>query len=1168
MTRAPDLAAAALAALAAPAAAQPYGVPVDDVTVGPTLGRPVAPPRAPLTDKEREQLKEVEAEHARFAAAAQAHDARMRAIARREFETRSKELSTRYAVRIARTEARRMQRHGDTIAMLEKFLANHPNHAHFTPDKMFQLADLYLDRADEDVEARLAELERRGQAPDPDAAPITADYTKSLALWEDILKRFPGYRQTPSTLYLLAHYSKPKDERRSLQVFLALACANRFKWSGTPAPAPSRTEALRRVETKTLRDPYAECEPYEGADAELVRHAWVRGIADYHFTVPGEIDDAIAAYVKVADGGAVSKLHAESIYKLAWSYYKRDRLPDSIERFDESVRLYDAVVAAGGTPSLELRDESLQYIAVAFTDPWDGEVDTDPNKAIARAMHFYQGKENEPHVRDVWVALGKAFGDLQAWDQAVDAYRKAIGPPWELHAHNPRTHQEIVNAFEAKGDKFAADAAAAELATRYAPGTPWFAANEKDRDAMDHQRRVAERALYAATRNAHSAATTMRKEYEASSAKAPQAKDDYLAMYGRAVDLYRTFVQTYPDSDYVYEFGFLQGEALYWSERYAEAAEQYKWVRDHKDLGTQYYLEAARSVVQAYEAEARKQAAEGKVAPLRVPTSAELKALQASYGSLQPQPIPEVYVKLQAEYDNYQNVVADPKVAPLQGINAALISLAYLHTDDAIARFTKVMDKFCGNPEAVKAKDGVLAIYESRNNFDAIEATNKKFIAAQCGDATTIKDAIAQNRSLNFSRANALFGDRQYVAAAEAFYRFYKTAPNTDADLPVALYNAAVSYKLADRPKTAIALFKELTANSAKNFRESPYYLDAMRLQASSYQAAFDYDNAIRTYLELYETSKKAKKLGINPPEPLPGERPRTLEEIGLDALFNAALAAELNRDFRKAIDLYTQYQKVEPDRRKLDRALWSIGGIHRQAGDVAQLTATYKAWRAKYGQDPGNEDDFVQTFYDEAALLKRKGRTTAARVAGKDAINAWKARGAQRGTRGAKLAGEWQLALAEEHYAGVWEPLEIKKAARSPQDAAAQQKQLADAKAKAEDGYLALDAYGVIELTMAAKVRFADIQYDFAQKVANAPIPKPLEGKDDLIAAFESRRDANLLKFLEEAKLQWVQVVDESKRGGISNRWTRRAQENLGREFPGEFTVLRQELIQGTEAP
>ena len=141
--------------------------------------------------------------------------------------------------------------------------------------------------------------------------------------------------------------------------------------------------------------------------------------------------------------------------------------------------------------------------------------------------------------------------------------------------------------FEIKGDKFAADAAAAELATRYAPGTAWYAANEKDREAMENQRRIAERALYAAARNTHSAATQMRKDYEAAGEEGSRSRSRTTSRCTRkAVDLYRQFIGTYPESDYVYEFTFLEGEALYCSERYPEAIAQYKWVRDHRDLGT------------------------------------------------------------------------------------------------------------------------------------------------------------------------------------------------------------------------------------------------------------------------------------------------------------------------------------------------------------------------------------------------------------------------------------------------------------------------------------------------------------------------------------------------------------------------------------------------------
>jgi tetratricopeptide (TPR) repeat protein len=1167
--------------------AQPSGTPAHEPpATGPGLGvpqKPAAPPAAApiqLNDKEMKELHDVEQDYESFLKTAEEHDKRMRDIARHEFDARTSELEKRYAERIAKAEADRVKRHGDTIALIEKFLQNHPNHEQFTPDAMYRLATLYLDQADDEVDAKTEALAQAGSAANnPDQAAIVADYSKSLALWEDILKRFPKYRQTPATLYLLAYYTKTKDDRRSLQIFLALACSNHYKWSDAPPPVPTKAEALKRVESKQLRDPYSDCQGYPGAEPELVRHAWVRGIADYHFLVPGELDEAIAAYLKVANGGTDSKLYAESLYKLAWSYYKRDFLFDSIKRFDESVKLYDETVAKGDQPPLELRDESIQYIAVAFTDPWEGETDTDPVKAFQRARDFYKGRENEPHVRDVWVALGHAFADLQAWDQAVDSYRIAIGPPWELDPHNPVVHQEIVNAFESKGDKFAADQAAAELATKYAPGTAWYTANEKNREAMENQRRIAERALYAAALNTHSAATTMRKDYESSNKKDPAAKQDYLAMYGKAVDLYRQFITTYPDSDYIYEFTFREGEALYYSERYAEAVEQYKWVRDHRELGTQYYIDAARSVVQSYEAERDKQVADGKLQPLKPPTVADLKALQQPW---QQQPIPQLDQELQAEYDNYQNIVNDPAAAPQQGINAALISMAYLHTDDAIGRFSKVMEKFCSTPPAkkgdlapaAKAKDGILAIYEAQDKFDDIEATNKRFINAKCGDDNAIALAISQNRSLNFSRAEELYKKQQYIPAAEAFYRFYKTAQQNDPDLPTALYNAAVSYKLGDRPKNAIALFKEFSANPNKKFRESKYYVDALRLTAASQQAAFQYDDSVKTYLDLYDTTKKATKLGIKPPDPLPGEKALTLEQIGLDSLYNAAFAAELSRDFKKATDLYGQYIRVEPDRRKQDRALWSIANIYRQSGDVGNMTETFDKWRGKYGRDDGNADDYVKSFYVTAQLYHAKGKTPQAKAAEQATIDAWKKLGAQKNTAGAKMAAEFALGDAEDFYTAKWTPFAIKTPAGGSSVKAvqaqigAQKASIDKIKKDTEDKYIALDQFGVLEASMAAKVRYGDIQYDHAQKVADIPLPKLIQNNDAAVSAFETARDQALKKELDEAKGDWADVVDKAKAGGVSNKWSQHAAEELSREFPEEYHTLRQELVQGTDTP
>ena len=1133
--------------------------------VNPDVRRPVPRPRAhemPLSPAEMALLREVERDFERYRDAADNHQRHIRALLLRELRKRKAMLEKRYAARIRQAKAEKERRHLDTIALLEKFIAEHPDHAEFTPDAMFRLADLYLDEADVAFEVMMA-------SGDPDAEPV-ADYSKSLALWQQIMERFPDYRQRAGTLYLLAHYGKIKDERASLELFLALTCANKHDYAAPPPPHLTRAEVTERAASRTLLDPYADCTPMEGADEELLHHAWVRGIGDHHFSVPGELDEAIAAYGKVAAVPAAS-LYPEALYKQAWSFYRRDFLPEAIERFDESVALYDRTVARGEQPKLALREEALQYVAVAFTDPWEGEAEADMALALQRAQELYQGRGSEPHVRDVWATLGHAFKDLQAYDQAIAAFSTAVGEPWHLHPDNPVVHQEIVNAYEAKGDKRGADEAAAALATRYGPGTAWYVANEKDRAAMDNQRRISERMLYAAARNMHSAATSARQKYLAAGTDDAEAKQAYLDLYARTVQLYQSFIAQFPESEQVYAFTFGLAEALYFSERYLDAVEHYRWVRDHRGLSEAHFQDAAYSLIQAYEAEAARQVGAGTVADIRVPSVAELRALPQP---IQPQPIPSIHLALQTAWDEYQRLVSDPKTAPQMGINAALVAVSYHHLDDAIARFEVVLDRFCGTPEAVRAKDGLLTIYEARGQEDEFKKTNAAFVSSKCGDEESIALALSQNRSLEFRKAANLFAAKRYAEAAKAFYVYYKTAPDGDEDRATALYNAAIGYREAGKPKTAIHLLEELTQSESPALRKSAYYLEALRLTAISHQSVFEYDTAADTYMRLYEQAKTAQERGLTPPPPAPGEPARTFEQVELDALYNAAVLRELDRDFETAIELYQRYEREESDRRRQDRALWAIARIHRSAGNVSALADAFAQWRRKYGDDAGNDDDYVFSFYDLAQAYAKRKRTSQADKHCREAIQAWEARGAQKQTRGAEMAGECDLGFAERAYRQRFEPYRIERQARTEKQALAQRKALDELTKETQDRFLALGRYGVAEYAMAAKVRYGETLTLYAQKLFEMPTPKYVLDLDrrnpdmGLVAQFEAALAQKLAPLAEDAKQEWTEVVELAKRQGVSNEWTRLALENLNQEFPDEYPILHQHLVDGTEDP
>ncbi len=1154
--------AAVLAPLAIPALsnAQP---------ANPTQARPprVPPPpqagptdQAPLDMSEIELLTEIEDDYRRYTEAAERHRERMRAILKGEFDERRRTLEKRYDERIARAERERRRRHLEAVALLEKFIKEHPNQPQFTPDAMFRLADLYLDEAE-------WELERIEEEGNFDEEPI-ADYSRAIALWDEIIEKFPDYRQLPGTIYLRAHYGKIEDERKSLQLFLSLVCANKYSPSGEPPPMMTEAEVRQRYDQRALANPYADCVPMKDADPELLNHAWIRGVGDHHFNVPGELDEAIAAYNKVA-GSPEAELYPESLYKLAWSYYRRDYLLDAIKNFDKSVVLYDELVARGEQPKLELRQEALQYIAVSFTDPWEGELETDPDKALARAKEFYAGRQDDPHMRDVWEALGRALLELQAYDQAVDVFYTAIAEPWHLHPNNPVLHQEIVNALEAKGDKYAADEAAAELATRYAPGSAWYTANATDREAMENYRRIGERMLYAAARNMHAAASRTREEAEAT--KDPAKMAEAMKLYARAIELYQSFIEQYPESEYTYDFTFAMAEAMLFSDRHLDAIEHYRWVRDHRDLNEKYFQDSARRIIQALEIEEKKQIAAGQVQPLNVPTAEQLKALPQP---IQPQQIPEIHQRLQKAWDEYQQLVNDPKTAPEMGINAGRVSLAYYHLDDALARFEQVFSKFCGTEAAVKAKDAMLVIHDARGEEEKFQDLNQRFIAQQCGDTESIELAKSQNRSIEFRQAERMLEQRQYEAAAREFYGYYKRAPEGDKDLPTALYNAAYAYGLAGKPKTSIHLYKEFINNDSPLYKQSPYYLEALRLTGRSYQNTYDYDNAVKTYMSLYDEASNAKRRGYQPHPDSAAEGEAYFKQTALEGLFNAAVNLELDRDFDQAVRRYRQYEQEEPDRRKSDRAMWAIARIHRTRGDVNSLAQTYEQWRRKYGRDAGNDDDYVFSYYDTARAYRDKRRTRDAERLERETIDAWKRIGAPTKTRAAELAGEYELEQAERYFKNTWVPLKITQAARNDRQAKEQKERLDQAAKNVQDRYLALDKYGVLDYTMAAKVRYGESLTDYAVKFFEVPTPRHIIALNDkypdqeVLAKYESQLAARLAPLAGEAKKQWEEVLTLAKQAELANEWSQRARELLNQEFPNEYPVLHQEIIEGTEEP
>jgi tetratricopeptide (TPR) repeat protein len=1152
---------------AKPAGVTPQVIPRSDERNGPA-GRP-------FTKQELAALKEIEADLKRVQRAADTHQDRVKEYLYGQYMDRKARLEKRFADAIKKAEDEERKKHLEAIALLEKFIIEYPEHPQFTPDAMFRLADLYLDEANYEFERTFDAQAEAAASADPAAAPAEdmqrADYSKSLALWTTIIEKFPDYRQRAGTMYLLAYYLKETGEdRRSLAVYRGLVCGNKYNPLGAPPPAPNRDKVRlsTAVESKrSFKNPYGDCVAIT-EDKDLVEDAWVRGIGDIHFLTPGELNEAIISYEKVARNKK-SKYYDEALYKLAWSYYRNDDFLKAIAAFDESVKYSDELVAQGKDP-LPLRPEALLYIAIAFTDPWSLDEQPDPVRAFDRAVSFYKDRMNEPHVRDVFVQLGDTFEVLEATDQAVASWRIAL-ERWPLHPTNPIVHGKIVAAYEKKGDSDKADEEAAKLATAYQQGTEWYAANETNREAMEAQARIRERMLRAAAENIHKAAQQARVEYL--NAPTEAGKQKYVGLYKRAAELYAGFIEEYPTSSDVYEFTYRLGETNFFAEQYMQSIAYYKWVRDHRELSETRFEKSARSIIQAYQAEIDRQVKAGQ---LREPPEPTIDSLKAMAKPIKPLDIPPIYRELQTALDEYQQMINDPSSAPQMGINAGIVSYRFLHLDDAAKRFEVTFDKFCGTPEAVKAKDGLLAIYEIQGKDREFKATNDKFITKKCGSDADIQLARAQNRSKDFRNAEDLFREKKFDAAAIAFYRYYKKTPVDDPNRPVALYNSAVAYDKSGKPKTAVYLYKEFTDNTDPKYRQSDYYLAALYNTAASSYKAFDYKTAVDGYLNVVKiANEKGRKV--------PPTFDLTLEQLRLTALYNAAVIRELDRVYSDprgapgtgAVSLYRKYEAQEKDRRKKDRAAWAVARIWDTANDTGKLSAAYADWRKKYGKDSGNSDDYVYSYWNLAKKLEKKGSRSATSDAKRATIAAWSTVGQPKGTAAADMAAEYDFEQAEAQYNGKFTPFKIKKALTTKKEADRTLDALDKLSQQTRDRYLSLSKYQSGPWGLAALVRVGDTFYFQALKIAEIPLPneikklqlrapdKDIEGQYLLVLQ-------GLVKPLEDqAKQQWVKVTDAGKAQGIANQWTQLAQERLHDFISQEqFPVQRDSLKEGTEKP
>ncbi|HXN83230.1 MAG TPA: tetratricopeptide repeat protein, partial [Myxococcales bacterium] len=628
------------------------------------------------------------------------------------------------------------QKRDELIADLQRMIAHAQGPA--KADLLFQLAEYWWEKSRyaalremkdfDDAYARWsAERDEKGAARAGPVPPQSA-------------QRSERYRKQTLAIYrdLLDRY--PRYPRRDEVLFVA---GYNLYESGDKAQAMKSYEALVR----------------DHPESRLVPDALVH-MGEHYFAV-NDLARARVAFQRTADL-KLPKVSSFALYKLAWCDYNAGDPAAAIEKFqrviaysDEQARAESAQRDRIQLKSEALKDMVLSYARLDLVEP-------------AIAFLEQQGGDRAPEYIE---RLAGAYFEAGKFERAVRVYR-LLEEKAPTHPHAAAWQQKILLACDKLNRRDEVIAQMKRLVNEYGPQSSWARANTSEKGALAEAFELAESALRGLVEDYHQEAVRTRNP----------------ATYELARDIYRQYLETYPQSGSARRLRFYYGEILYALQDWEAAAAQYDQVAREDPRG-EYAVRAAFDQILALE----KRAAVENGAPRKG---------DAAQGDAAPEPIPPLEAKLLAACERYLAVAPGAKDEIAIRYKAALILYDHRHYAEAARRFDEIILRWPGDAFAQKAADLSMSILEAQREWLALSDLAGRFhgdrrLAPPGSELWKRSAEVAENA--RFYYVMDLYENRKDLpAAALEFRKFVELYPESR-NAAIALNNELVIAEKADR---------------------------------------------------------------------------------------------------------------------------------------------------------------------------------------------------------------------------------------------------------------------------------------------------------------------------------------------------------------------------------
>ena len=1055
------------------------------------------------------ELEAFRAAHERYEARVREFAGEVSRIVQRQYDREVSELREGYERLVGKADIEERLLREKAIAAHEKFISEHKTSS-YTPRRMFRLAELYFEEADEqfladnDEYGKLADLFDAGKLeylPEPPRK----DYRKSIGLYKRIIRNFPDYAELGAVYYMLGYTysdeaSRNEDPEKARETYQALV-------DNVP-DSPYRAQAFFRL-----------------ADIFFEENRLDQAL--YHYEqILGEFEDRRARESEDEWADSDQRLFELALYKVAWAYYKIDDLDVAVDRFTDLIEWAEKREARTGREA-DLKPEAVRYLAISLADLSQEQV-YDPFVVNSISpMQYAMNKldslgEERPWTFEVLAQVAGVLVEQARFEEAIDAYVR-LQNRYPLAPQGPEFQNTVVVLYQnlPLPDPDGAAEARVELTNRYGLEGQWYEANKNNKDAIASATQYILQSLQWVAYSYHD--------------KANKSGDpgDYLL----AARKYEEYLERYPFAKNAYELNFYLAETYFGAEEWDKAIEQYERLFGYPE--DDYRREAIAGI--AYASNYLWKERQGDITT-RPEALAVIKPPLGEKIEYRRLPLAESAESYVAAVRRLQK--ADEKHPDLPVFLYDVGQIYYFSNQLPEARrvYEEIIEAYPDSEFAASAAGQIVDSYLYTGQLARMRSAASRFASMNLG--TNDELATAQLEAFTDLEKKGLFkeGELAYneerfkcaVAAFEAYYARYagEASREEPQNIDLVLYNVAQAYSKLGNTDRSNEYYERLLAE----FPESPQAPATFWKMASNYERVLELGKAVKYYEEVAQYHPD--------------------HEDTPNAIFNAAFLKIGMGRFQEAAASYEGYHDRYPELPDSKDVLYRAAELYETAGNRQAAIRTYEQWMDTYGEE--DADLWMETQWKLANFASEAGRDREALKRREAISEAWTNLKDQIKGPGVKIAA--QLAM-EPLIADYEEYTKLEFTGDIERD-----REILTQKAEwnlrlSNDFDAIVKEYPNFEWQSAALYYKGKTFSEHARSWLQAPIPKEVEeGDPEVFEKYVELLQKQAAPLEKKAIESFKAVYDFARNKKRHNRWVDEALKELNRVDPNTYPVFKPE--------